>query len=123
MSNERENVMRAKAYLDHFADLSDEVFYERVAQDKKWGVRDQDLAGGGCQFHGLPSAEAAQEACDKAAERGDISWTDILVEEVAEFVEAAESGDVLNARKELIQVAAVALAAIENIDRRGGSPS
>lgn len=69
--------------------LSD-VLKERERQDEKWGVQDH----------------------------GAFVWITILVEEIGEFTEAALKGynlDVL--RKEAVQMAAVALAIIECIDR------
>jgi NTP pyrophosphatase (non-canonical NTP hydrolase) len=74
-----------------------DVVRERERQDDKWGQQDHD----------------------------NILWSAILVEEVGEFAQEALTerfgasgnghGD---AREELVQIAAVAVAAIEAIDRR-----
>lgn len=83
-----------------------EVLAERERQDAKWGV----------QNHALPL------------------WMTILMEEVGEAARVAISdahgfslSDRKHCRAELVQVAAVAVAAIESIDmdhaRRCGAPS
>ena len=77
-----------------------EVTTERLNQEAKWGQQDH----------------------------GDFEWLTILGEEVGEACEAAlksaplmgeHTQTVHELRKELIQVAAVAIAHIEAIDRRG----
>ncbi|MEU4216216.1 hypothetical protein [Actinoplanes sp. NPDC026623] len=60
-------------------------------------------------------ADAARRACQREAEAGHRTWRSILFEEVAEaFAETAPAA----LRAELVQVAAVAAAWIEAIDRR-----
>jgi NTP pyrophosphatase (non-canonical NTP hydrolase) len=65
---------------------------ERDRQDAKWGVQEHHPA----------------------------TWQLILVEEVGETAEALLDDDRERYRKELVQVAAVAIAAIEDLDRREG---
>jgi hypothetical protein len=68
-----------------------------------------------------PAALSADEAdrlrlaCQVAAELGVITWADIFEEEVAE---ALAEVDLERLREELLQVAAVAVAWVEAIDRR-----
>lgn len=62
---------------------------ERRRQDTKWGVQDH-----------LPE-----------------KWITILMEEVGEAAHGRLEGDRLNYREELVQVAAVAVAMIESLDR------
>ena len=78
-----------------------EVCKERVTQDLKWGEQNHSPA----------------------------EWLMILGEEVGEankgaleahFSGYARTGDLSNYREELIQVAAVAVAAIESLDRNRG---
>lgn len=109
--------------------LSD-IRIERARQDTKWGPQnhpDIDPTSVGAAFAGsrgrttrhydIPTAHQTQERCSERARTGQLSWTDILLEEVAEAVEAtAQSTGAL--REELVQVAAVAAAWIEAIDRR-----
>jgi hypothetical protein len=114
-----------------------EVNQERVRQDARWGEQnhpdvDRVLTGRptGCRVermameYNIPSANSAREACDGAARIGQCTWAHILVEEIAEAVEAATlaqlgQGTLAALRKELVQVAAVAVSWIEAIDRRG----
>lgn len=97
-----------------------QVLAERVRQDDKWGPQnhrdgtgwDTTLMDG---WSAGQLADAARNSCQRNAEMGIVSWLDILGEEVAEAL--AES-DPAKLRGELLQVAAVAVAWIEAIDRR-----
>jgi hypothetical protein len=93
---------------------------ERASQDVRWGESNHPNLPAGvkhpCAFFGLPTAEAAQLSCEDAFRRGTGSNAHILVEEVAEAIEAAT--DPVRLRAELVQVAGVALKWIEQIDRR-----
>jgi NTP pyrophosphatase (non-canonical NTP hydrolase) len=66
----------------------------------------------------LPDAGYARRMCQAAAQRGECTWAHILIEELCEFVEAPAERDVEAARAELVQLAAVAVAAVEYIDRQ-----
>lgn len=94
--------------------ILNEVEQERLRQDAKWGEQNHP-DGTGAQGH-KDYASAARYACEAAfrGKRGD--WLHILNEEVAE---AFAESDPAKLRAELIQVAAVAVAWIEAIDRRG----
>lgn len=63
------------------------------------------------------TADAAKARCDEKAKRGDVSWTDIFIEEVMEAFEEAQNGDLQKLRTELVQCAAVAVSWAESIDR------
>ena len=65
------------------------VYEERMKQDEKWGQQNHDP----------------------------LKWNAILGEEFGEVSKAILEGDVKNYREELIQLAAVAVAAIENLDK------
>ena len=89
---------------DTMAAALDEVTWERWRQDEKWGEQNHDL----------------------------LVWHAILSEEVGEFAEAlltarlqtgTGDGGIGQVRAEIIQVAAVAVAIIEHIDRAGGRVS
>lgn len=102
--------------LDGVATISvmQEVINERVRQDDKWGQQNHPDSTGG-----PPSEIMADEYRSRAAEAaasGALTWRHILLEEVYEAI--AES-DPTALREELIQVAAVAAAWAEAIDRRG----
>lgn len=112
-----------------------EVGDERERQEKKWGQQNHpSIISPGpeiplpvkdtFQRYGLDASDAAgfKRVTDVAAEDGNLTYADILMEEVAEAIEAAvESEELL--REELIQVAAVAVAWIEAIDRRATKES
>lgn len=120
----------------HRWEVLQEVNSERVRQDTKWGEQNHPDVNrgltdgeGGCSvldmaaWYGVPTPSSAREDCDIAASYGRCTWAHILVEEVAEAIEAAtlEQQDAIDAgalRKEIVQVAAVAVAWIEAIDRR-----
>ena len=68
----------------------DEIAAERSAQDKRWGVQNHQ------------------------PER----WLMILAEEVGEANKAILEGDLQNYRVEMIQIAAVAVAALECFERK-----
>lgn len=85
---------------------------ERVKQDSKWGEQNHPLG-----FHPVyqPAAARAKRECDMAAKEGRVTWRDILEEEFWEAVSATTDEE---AEAELIQVAAVAVAAVQCIRRR-----
>lgn len=82
--------------VDQMTEVLDEVQVERNRQDEKWGVQD----------------------------RSTVEWLTILTAEMGEVAEEVEQlhffqkVDYSDYRDELIQVAAVAVAAVQNLDRR-----
>ncbi len=60
-------------------------------------------------------AQVAKARTDERAADGTVEWLDILMEEVCE---AAAEDDHVTLRAELVQVAAVALSWVEDIDRK-----
>jgi hypothetical protein len=90
----------------------DEVAEERARQHAKWG--EQNLPNGtGREW--AADAQEAREECDRAFSRGFGEWAHVLKEEVYEaFAEDVPE----RLRAELIQVAAVAVAWVEALDRR-----
>lgn len=89
-----------------------EVDLERHRQDQRWGEQNHP---DGTSAQNRQKAAAAKATCERKAAAGLVSWRDILLEEVHE-AGAEEDPDAL--REELLQVAAVAVAWIEAIDRR-----
>lgn len=69
-------------------------------------------------LHGIPSEDVAKAAYEQQVRENRASWLDVLIEEVAETVRPAVDGDLEKLREELVQVAAVAVRQIEDIDRR-----
>jgi hypothetical protein len=98
--------------LPKSTEVLEQVSHERVRQGAVWG--EQNHPNG----TGVPSMQAAAErsrlVCDSNFRRGKGSWADILREE---FHEALAESDPQQLRAELVQVAAVAVAWIESIDR------
>lgn len=100
-----------------------EVMSERYRQDAKWGEQnhpdgtgyDVPLTFGASCMGGL--ADVARRVCQRRASEGKVTYLDILFEEVAE---AFAEDDPAKLRGELVQVAAVAVAWVEAIDRRAG---
>lgn len=88
-----------------------EVIVERRAQDAKWGEQNHADGTGGSHYW----ADRARNYTDRRAEAGTLTWRNILNEEIEE---AYAESDYVALRTELIQVAAVAVAWVEAIDRR-----
>jgi hypothetical protein len=106
-----------------------EIADERARQDAKWGEQNHPLVDARiptldspresvASFYMVPTAEWAREECQQAARDSRVTWADILLEEFCEFLEAAALGDEMGARAELVQLGALAAAAIEAMDRR-----
>jgi hypothetical protein len=90
-----------------------DISAERIAQDAKWGEQNHpDGTGNKSQ---QDYADQARKWCEAAFGSGYGTWADVLAEEVAE---ANAERDPAKLRAELVQVAAVAAAWIEAIDRR-----
>lgn len=90
-----------------------EVLGERASQNVKWGTQDHP-DGTGSDTH-VAQSRRMRDECDRAFRQGRGMWRHILAEEVAEAIACDNPADL---REELIQVAAVAVAWIEAIDRR-----
>lgn len=108
----------------------DEIAAERARQDRTWGEQNHpDGTGPRVAFAGRLAfmadvAADMRRACKAAAgevpgleHHGPVTWRHILLEEVYEALAEDEPGKL---RAELVQVAAVAVAWIGAIDRRGG---
>ena len=91
-----------------------EVADERARQGAKWGQQNHPNGTG------LPpellAAERSRWVCEQNFRNGRGTWADILREE---FHEALAESEPAALRAELIQVAAVAVAWVEKIDRDG----
>lgn len=90
-----------------------EVAAERRHQDEKFGPQNHRDGTGNLEQQKM--AQDARSWCKSAFGSGHGTWSDVLAEEVAE-VNAERDPALL--RLELVQVAAVAVAWIEAIDRR-----
>lgn len=102
-----------------------EVETERKAQDKRWGEQNHPQQGGNAPDKGIAHyAELADQwkaFNDARVAAGTLGFDSILLEEV---YEALGETDTALRREELLQVAAVAVCAIEALDRNGpGTPA
>lgn len=94
--------------------IMNEIVLERYAQDEKWGEQNHPFNSNDHQVWFSALASVSKKANDDSARLGNLTWADILLEEV---YEAIAEKDPKKIREELIQVAAVAAAAIECLDR------
>ena len=101
------------SYNAHTGDVLNEVYAERERQTERFGVQNHPDGTGGRQRQ--VQLKDARDLYDLADRRGELTFRHILEEEVAEVF--AET-DPAALRTELIQVAAVAVAWVEAIDRR-----
>jgi hypothetical protein len=90
-----------------------ELETERALQDAEFGT--QHLEDGIRWVGDEPAMRAARKTCEFDTAHGTLTWRVVLWEEVREAFAALSEADL---RNELIQVAAVAVAWIEDIDRR-----
>lgn len=95
--------------------IAGEIAAERRRQVARWGRQDHPSVGPAGTEPFLPVVERWRAVNDARMESGAHSWDAILLEEV---FEALVESDPARRRTELIQVAAVAAAEIEAIDRR-----
>jgi hypothetical protein len=102
-----------------FEKIVEKVRQERLAQDKKWGKQDHPTGTGETcisrSIFGL-SADFARELCDGAAEVGRLTWSHIILEEIAE---ALEESDPMDLEIEVIQCIAVLCGMLENMAEKG----
>jgi hypothetical protein len=116
-------VQEARNAGQHRLEILDELIKERRRQDARFP--DQHLPNGTPEFAGrmglVKARDAAQrtrdwaqKVCKGKAARGEVTWWDVLREE---FYEVGAETDPARIREELIQVAAVAIRWIEDIDR------
>jgi hypothetical protein len=97
--------------------ILDEIHDERVHQDEKWHEQNHPDGTGNRWFEF--ERDFYRDLCERMTAEGKITWRHILLEEV---YEALAEEDPAHLRSELVQVAAVATAWIEAIDRRRALP-
>lgn len=102
------------SYSTFLSLVEHEIRRERLRQDDKWGEQNHEDGTGGSIMRQF--ADEQRGRTDLLAKYNATTWRDVLLEEV---YEAAAEEDPANLRAELIQVAAVACAWVEAIDRRG----
>lgn len=119
MTDELSTLLDLYERLDHEASL-DRALYEIKQEARRqvslWGVQHHPLGTG--LPGGKEAADFARAVCDAHAKAGTVTWLDILNEEVREAFAEEDHAD---ARVELIQVAAVALSIVADIDSKEGN--
>lgn len=117
-----------------------EIEAERARQDARWGEQNHPDVWPRTQWYetvttdamarhyGVPEAAEAKARCDRSAWCGTCTWAHILVEEVAEVIEAATMAEHLRGSehqhaeedvdRELVQLAAVCVSWLEARSRR-----
>ena len=93
-------------------EILNEIAAERAAQDAKWGVQDWPS---GTSDAWAEACSASKERCDIADADGSVTWAMVLEEE---SLEVLSETDPVKLREELVQVAAVAVAWLESLDRQ-----
>jgi hypothetical protein len=105
------------AAFEEAARIGGEIAQERVRQVEKFGIQNHP---DGTSEDNAWMASFSRDACDAATKAGCLTWLDILREETEEAA-AEENPEKL--RVELLQIAAVAVAWIEDLDRRAKQAS
>lgn len=90
------------------------VLAENVRQVKKWGIQHHPDGTGNAGYVVL--ADEAKRLADQAHENGTLTWRHILQEE---YLEALAESDPEKLAEELVQVAAVAVAWLVDLQSRG----
>ena len=94
--------------------IIDDLKIERRAQQNKFGDQ-AGIPSGTSKVRYHNTLGEFRSSCDRATEKGNLTWRHILLEEVYEAL-VEETPDKL--RAELIQCAAVCIAWIEALDKR-----
>ena len=94
--------------------IYDEISAERDRQDAKFGEQNHP-DGTDTDEISIMIADQWRDMVNQRLADGTVSWTDILFEEAHE---AAAEADPAKLRAEVVQIAAVAVAWLECIDRR-----
>lgn len=96
-----------------------EVLAERKRQDERWGQQNHpwdNYAEHVVRWGFVVFEDQAKQLVDWLGKKDLIDYAGILTEE---YLEAVNADSIERVREELIQVAAVAVAAVESIDRNG----
>lgn len=115
-----------------------EIEFERMRQDKKWGIRDLPSIFEGmdkptpvtgqcavlsnadrvCSLYGLPTEQWAKARCDEDHKQGKDTHARIVTEELVEAISAFADGNPEQGEIELIQLGACIVLWLENIRAR-----
>lgn len=128
---ENDKVKYINSALFSALEIANNVLEERHKQDLKWDKQDHpdldpvltEREGGAtpqrfAEQLEIPTAERAKFLCQEAAKKDELNWGAILIEEIAEAIDAAAIEDEELLVKELTQTAAVCIQWIQCINRR-----
>lgn len=102
--------------MSTFESIAKEVQAERVRQDIKWGRQEwPSVPLDEPRDHRIFKEAMAKQHCQATEKDGTLAWIDIAQEELQE---SGAAKDDVECRGELVQLAAVVFAWIDNIDRR-----
>lgn len=99
---------------DLMEQIFDDIRLERKAQDAKFG---KQMHPNGTSAKFKPMADSARNACQKAADSGQLTWMHVMREE---FWESQSETDRARLRVELIQLISVGVAWVECLDEQDG---
>lgn len=93
---------------------------ERIRQDGKWGVQNWKFIDYNIEntnvYYGIPKEEDAKKTCDIRMKANAATWTDIILEEFCEVINAKT---IEEKKLEIVQLLAVGVAALESLSRNG----
>lgn len=95
---------------DLFDRIVEDVRAERARQVEQWGKQNHP---NGTSMKFKPLADSARHSCQMADASGAVTWMHISREEFFEVLAATDRADL---RKELVQLIAVGMAWVENLD-------
>lgn len=100
-------------------DVINDIIKERTRQDERWGIQHHsDESSDYFAWQSFPkTSDGMRWLNDKRVDTCQLAWDGILYEELVEAFEELGISQV-NLRKELIEVAAVCVAWVQDIDSR-----
>lgn len=96
-----------------------QILFERERQEAKWGQQNYPIVldfKNSLDAYGIINEELAKEFCENAVKNKELTWGNIIIEELSEAIHAKTKEE---QRKELVETAACCVAAIESLDRNG----
>ena len=102
--------------------IIEEILKEKQRQISLWGVQNHNIVDNNYYLnnirirYGLPTEEQAKYSCNQHTENKTLTWGDIIVEELAEALNAKTPEEM---KEELIQCGAVIVSMIESLERNG----
>lgn len=118
----RSELLAEKNRYEKFDKIIMAIKNERLRQDNLWGEQNHPIIDSTFISdkmylrYDIPSEENCKYMCETLSKNNDLTWGDIILEELVEALCAKNKEDM---KTELIQCASVIFAAIESLDRNG----